>query len=164
MGLTVLASYSASFFQSGGCNEAALAYLLLLCCLLDLHLFLVSVVRRDRFPNDSGQFAPSKSGSFLHGHDGSTAFKPFKGASHPPVHHLATSLFCDDSANLRELVERLAFCQTFLKGVGRDLRANKTVDRMHGAAAIALALEHRAKGGRQISIRRATRWPEGKDN
>ena len=72
----VLVSYPAGFSQSRGRNEAALADLLLLGCFLDFRLFLVGIVRRDRFPYHDGQFAPSKSRLLLHRHDGSTLIQP----------------------------------------------------------------------------------------
>jgi hypothetical protein len=69
-----LVGYPASFSQSGGRHEAALADLLLLCCLLYLQLFLVRVVRGNRFSHHGRQLASFKpSGWFLHSHDSSTA-------------------------------------------------------------------------------------------
>ncbi len=61
-----LVGYPTRFFESGRGDEAALTDLLVLCCLLDFCLLLVRIVRRDRFPYHSGQFASSESRLFLH--------------------------------------------------------------------------------------------------
>jgi len=80
--------YPASFFEGGGGHEAALADLLLLCCLLYLTLFLVGIVRGDRFPHHSRQFASSETSRLsLHRHDGNTAIKQSK----VPPNRLGTS-------------------------------------------------------------------------
>lgn len=68
----------AGFLQSGGRDEAALADLLLLCCLLNLHLFLIRIVGGNRFPHHSRQLASSETSRlFLHRHDGNTAIDPW---------------------------------------------------------------------------------------
>jgi len=66
-----------SFFYGRGRDEAALADLFLLCCLLDLHLFLVRIVRGDRFPHNGRQLASSETSRlFVHKHDGNTGIAP----------------------------------------------------------------------------------------
>jgi len=65
---------SAGFSEGGRRNETAQANPLHFCCTSDFELFLLGVVRRDRFPNRSHQFPSYKTGgSFLHRADGSTA-------------------------------------------------------------------------------------------